>query len=135
MRAGAGVEGSGGRWWTRACLTTAILVIATGDAAALEPGEYRLPFGRNTPGLTVGPETPTGLTPVVLFFGETVQLRLTVVEPTDGGMRSNGDLFFGSGGVAYDFVRGPITIRPLVSFDTDHDGLSTLAGIAFGIGF
>lgn len=135
MGAGTAMEGSGRRRWVRAGLAGSILLMAASQASALEPGEYRLPFGRNAPGLAVGPETPTGMTPVVLFLGETVRLRLTVVEPADGGLRGNGDLFFGSGGVAYDLVRGPVTIRPLVSFDTDHDGFSTMAGVAVGIGF
>lgn len=112
-----------------------LLSSAPERAWAIEPGEYRLPLGRNAPGLAVGPETPTGTTPVVLFLGDTLALRLTIVEPADGGLRHDGNLFLGSGGVAYDFVRGPITIRPLVSFDTDERGISTLAGVAFGVGF
>lgn len=138
MGAEAAVEGSGrgGRIRTvAATIVGMVLALAPVDASALEPGEYRLPFGRNAPGLAVGPETPSGTTPVVLFLGDTLKLRLTVVEPADGGLRHDGNLFLGSGGVAYDFVRGPITIRPLVSFDTDERGISTLAGVAFGVGF
>jgi hypothetical protein len=138
MGAEAAVEGSGRSGGIRtvvAAIVGTVLALATGDAWALEPGEYRLPFGRNAPGLAVGPETPTGTTPVVLFLGDTLTLRLTVVEPADGGLRHDGNLFLGSGGVAYDFVRGPITIRPLVSFDSDENGISTMAGVAVGIGF
>jgi hypothetical protein len=113
-----------------------VTAVLSGEAAALEPGVYRLPLGRNAPGLSVGPESALGTTPVVLLFGESLKLRLTVVEPADGGIRGNGDLFFGAGGVAYDFVSGPLTIRPLVSFDTaESGGLSTVAGVAVGLGF
>jgi hypothetical protein len=137
--AAAGWSGRGG--WSRRRLVTTIVAatitaVLAGEAAALEPGVYRLPFGRNAPGLSVGSGSALGTTPVALLFGKSLELRLTVVEPTDGGLRGNGDLFFGSGGVAYDFVSGPLTIRPLVSFDTaESGGLSTVAGIAVGLGF
>lgn len=141
MTAEAAAGRCGRSGWSRSRLIGAIVAatitaVLVGDAAALEPGEYRLPFGRNAPGLSVGPESALGTTPVVLLFGESLRLRLTVVEPADGGLRGNGDLFFGSGGVAYDFVSGPLTIRPLVSFDTaESGGLSTVAGVAVGLGF